>query len=370
MGIVDYVLFKESENSGENRFMKKNMYLLAGITVILFWACSVEKEIDLMSLIENGDFNKAKTEIEAKLNSGELEAEEQDKLSFEIERMDRIRKDFNQTEEQILDYLRTYIPDVKAEDLKKWESTHALEYMIIDGEKRYFTRAARNLFRNDKSCGKIWTKAHGEPKEPEPRKVNLEQHLTKVMNHCSESGDRYVFPARFRIHYQISVNADAVPDGEKIHCWIPFPREIDNRQKKIKLLKTEPENHILADNQQLQRTIFMEKSAKAGTKTDFSVEYEFSNHASYVKIDPEKVKDVDPTGDLAAFVKEEEPHIVFTEEMKTLSGEIVGDEKNPYRKAQKIYHWIDENIPWASAREYSTIRNISMYPVINRHGAW
>jgi hypothetical protein len=59
---------------------------------------------------------------------------------------------------------------------------------------------------------------------------------------------------------------------------------------------------------------------------------------------------------------------VFTPELKALSEKIVGDEKNPYQIARKLYAWIDENIPWASAREYSTIRNLSQYCYENMHG--
>lgn len=51
-----------------------------------------------------------------------------------------------------------------------------------------------------------------------------------------------------------------------------------------------------------------------------------------------------------------------------MSSEIVGNEKNPYLIAKKIFAWIDNYAPWASSREYSTIRNIPMYCYENKHG--
>ena len=38
------------------------------------------------------------------------------------------------------------------------------------------------------------------------------------------------------------------------------------------------------------------------------------------------------------------------------------------KRAKKIFTWISENIPWAGAREYSTIENISDYCIRNMHG--
>jgi transglutaminase-like putative cysteine protease len=49
-----------------------------------------------------------------------------------------------------------------------------------------------------------------------------------------------------------------------------------------------------------------------------------------------------------------------------LSKEIVGDETNPYRIAQKLFAAVDRT-PWAGAREYSTITNISDYALHAGH---
>ena len=62
------------------------------------------------------------------------------------------------------------------------------------------------------------------------------------------------------------------------------------------------------------------------------------------------------------------PEKITLTELKELSKKIVGDETNPYQVAQKLYEWVDMNIPWASAREYSTIRNIPVYCIKNMHG--
>ena len=74
----------------------------------------------------------------------------------------------------------------------------------------------------------------------------------------------------------------------------------------------------------------------------------------------------DITPELAPFVAERAPHVVFTDDLRAFSREVVGDETNPWRIAQKLYAAVDR-IPWAGAREYSTISNISDYALHAGH---
>jgi len=73
------------------------------------------------------------------------------------------------------------------------------------------------------------------------------------------------------------------------------------------------------------------------------------------------------TPELKPYLAERPPHIVFSEDLKSLSKKLVRNETNPYFIARKIFKWINDNIPWASAREYSTFSNISDYVYQNRH---
>ncbi len=349
--------------------MNKMFFYIVLSAAMLFSVtnCSRAGADDYKTLIAQGRFSQAKEQIQQKLEKEDLSMEEQKKLTFELERMERIKKDFTATQDEVIAFIKQYIPDVDDQQLRKWEESRALEYRMINGEKRYFKYAARNLFRIDSECRAIW-KAHHKD-EPQDEAFDLDGHIKSVIQTVKESGQRYVKPVRLQIDYQLEVKSDAVPAGETIRCWIPFPREIPQRQTDIELLSSEPEWHQLAPNKALQRTVYFEKKAQAGKATRFQVRYAYTAYGSYIPIEPEKITAVDasdPT--LKPYLKEEPPHIVFTPELRKLSGRILGGEQNPYRKAQKLFEWVDANIPWASAREYSTIRSLSMYPYENRHG--
>lgn len=353
--------------------MVKNMFSgnIALLLILnLTFSCQVKKEINFEYLINRGDFSLAKEMIKERLiRDTTLTAIEQRNLEFEIERMNRIKKDFTATEEDVIEFIKKYIPDVKKSDLEGWEKEKSLESKKIDGEKKYFKYAARNLFRINKNCKNIWNEYHERNGiDLSTDKMDININNKKIIKNSIKRGKRYSEPVTMKIDYSISVNPNVVPNGEMIRCWIPFPREIENRQYKIKILDSEPTDYHLADNSNLQRTIYFEKQAVKDEEIKFNVQYQYTSQGEFVDIDAAKIIPVDTHGKLKEYLMEEPPHIVFTDRLKDLSKEIVGEETNPYHKAQKIYKWMDENIPWASAREYSTFRNISDYCIYNMHG--
>ena len=345
--------------------MKLRIFFIVLIGLFAF-SCQKKNLSDYQKMVDQGQFAKAQMAIKERLKSDKgLSDSVRTALKFELERMRRIRMDFTKTQKQVLDFIKRYVPQATVKDLRRWEKEHLLEYKIIDGKKWYFNQAARNLFRLDARLKKIWQKAHPDENK---NKFNLDAHIKQVMEDCLHSGLPYADPVRLRIRYSISVHPGQVPRGDTIRCWIPFPREIPHRQLNIKILRTDPSAYILAPNNYLQRTIYFEKPSAGNDTTHFSVTYEYTSQGVYVNIDPQKVEPVDPNGPLKKYLQQRPPHIVFWDTLKTLSKQIVGNETNPYRIAQKIFAWVDSNITWASAREYSTIRHLGLYPVLTRHG--
>lgn len=320
-------------------------------------------------LIDQGEFSIARQLMRMELATNlALAPCEKQSLSFEIERLERIKKDFIRSQEYIINYISEYIPDVTETDLTRWELEKSLEYKIIDGEKKYFQWAGPNLFRINKKAKKI--KQQALSKQPEkPDVFDLDEHNANCIELAKTTGNRFVNPVRFRINYTLIVNKNVVPNGEIIRCWLPYPREVEQRQTDVTFVSSEPAQHLIADNERyLQRSIYLEKPANKDQQTTFKVSFEYTGHAVYNRIDPKKVVPANVTDDLKPYVSERTPHIVFTPKLRVLSKQIVADEKNPFRIAQKIYKWIDENIPWASAREYSTFYNVSDYVYENGHG--
>jgi len=347
----------------------KSLKILLSFLFLLYlipYAAQAQIPTQIKNLIEQGEFTKAQQLMRQELATNlKMTAEQRLDISFEIERLERVQKDFLRTEQEIIEHIKSYYPQVTEADLRRWEQEKSLESMIIDGEKRYFNHAGPNLFRINQKLKEL-KKAKEKPTSPSL--YNRMEDVKRIVKTAQTSGKKFVNPVHARVTYTLTVDKDAVPAGEVIRCWLPFPREIPHRQTNVKLISSKPEKHIIADNQSyLQRSIYLERTAEDGKSPFFEVVFEFKNYAVYQKIDPHKVKPAKINPDLESFVRERPPHVVFSDKLKTLNQQIVGDEKNPYFIAQKIFKFIHDNIPWASAREYSTIPNISDYVYRHRH---
>lgn len=277
--------------------------------------------------------------------------------------MRRILLDFPLTEADVRAALRKDIPDLGEREFAAWDVPSLLERLTIDGEKRYFARAVPNLYRVSIDArlrrAMPWTTREG-PFE------RLHGHHADVVAAARDADAPFVLPRRVRVTQGLTVEADAVPAGSTLRAWIPYPRAIPGQQEDVALLSSEPARHQLAPEDAQQRTVYMEKVTEAGQPTRFSVSYELTIAAQHQAIDADKVVAAPADAALARFLAERPPHIVFTDAMRRFSAEVVGDETNPHRIAQKLFAAVDR-IPWGSAREYSTITNIGDYALRTGH---
>ena len=279
----------------------------------------------------------------------------------------RLLADFCLTEQQVKDYIRKYIPEVTDEQMRRWEETRALECMWLDGEKRYFINAGPNLFRIDSACRDRKLAKEGVIVGGAER-VNAE-NVPAIIRAAKDSARTMVQPKRMRVTYTLTVDTNAVPAGEVVRCWLPFPRTDVARQQDVKLLGTSEPEYVLAPQDCAHSTLYMEKRAVQGRPTVFSETFEYTTYGEWHDLGPEDVQPYDTMSRLyREYTAEREKHVVFTPRLRELAARLADGEDNPYLKAKRIFRWIGNHFPWASAREYSTIDNIPEYVLDNRHG--
>lgn len=287
--------------------------------------------------------------------------------SWEDDLRHRLLVDFCLTEAQVKDYIRKYIPDVTDEQMRKWEDDKSLEYMVFDGEKRYFRNAGPNLFRLDSLCRDIKLAKEGKVVNGS-EKVNKE-NLPEIISSVKESGQSLGAPKRMRVTYTLTVDTNAVPAGEIVRCWLPYPRADIKRQQGVKLISTSEPEYLLSPETCAHSTLYMEKRATLDEPTVFSETFEYTSYGEWHNLKPEDVQPYDTTTALyKEYTAEREKHIIFSPRLRELASKLTEGENNPYLKALRIFRWIDAHFPWASAREYSTIDNIPEYVLNNRHG--
>lgn len=321
---------------------------------------------EIQLLIDDGNFTEARTLINDELKTIADEQISYD-LKFKLDLMDRIEIDFNKSETDVLKYIRKYFPDVDSDQLRGWELKKKLEVKIINGERRYFRNAAPNLFRVDEVCKKKKEEVDGMQKSK--LELFLSEELPKVVAASSKTKQRFIKRGQIKINFSVTVPANTIPEGEVIRCWLPFPKENSQRQKNINLISAFPKSYIIAPDSILQRSIYFEQKTVKDAETRFNIELSYDAYAEYLHDLFSQKLTVDTSSNLfIEFTSERKPHINFSDELKSLSQKIVGGEKNLKEKFKKIYEFISEEVPWASALEYSTINSISNYCIEKGYG--
>ena len=130
------------------------IFLLAFIFALAV-GCSQEKEADINQLINEGEFLQAETLLAKKIGESRNDSVQHKKYIIQLEILSRLRKEFPYSRSDVREQLKPYYPDVSDEQLDNWEAARQLEMRIIDGEKRYFSRAASNLFRLNHEAKKL-----------------------------------------------------------------------------------------------------------------------------------------------------------------------------------------------------------------------
>lgn len=263
----------------------------------------------------------------------------------------RIRLDYNKTESDVRSELQALLPDESPQKIEQLLSSPHLDCRLIDGEKRYFRSAARNLFRLDPSLHPLrdalglntgswrqrWTRSF----------------MSVVYNH--KTGEPLT-PKTFHFlwDFQLTVKPNAVPDGETIRCWLPLPRTLGDYQTDNQLIIASSADYVLSEDHSAHHTIYMEQQAKADTPTVFRVRNDFTTQTELNTLTSLSTRGK-TAQELKPYLVEQLPHIVFSERVVELSKQIIPHRATPLEKVNAIFEWISRNIPWVSAREYSTI---------------
>ena len=347
----------------------KKLFLLIGIAGLC--ACTQVPQTIEVSQIEQalsqGQFTQADSLIRYYLAQNPDARNPQFDQAFMLDWMQRVRRDFGLRDSAVTAYLQRYYDSISPAQRQAWEASNALENMMIDGEKCYFNSAPRNLFRIDSFARKHWEAVHGD--QPDSLDRFLAHHIPSLLAQSKREGREIFHPVRMEVNYTLSVKPNVVPAGEVLRVWMPFPRTDIPRQTEVRLLSAGQEQYILAPDSYAHKSIYMEQTAVEGQPTVFTYRFAYTARAQWAHFSPESLQPYNTSSALyQEFTAERAPQLVFSERIRELCQSIVGDEKNPYLKVQKIYDYIDRNFPWASAREYSTLFNIPEYVLDNRHG--
>ena len=345
----------------------KTIAFLSIAIVLLGCSTTKERDIHIETEIEKGNFTHASHLIDSVIALKTTTIEEQQMLLFTKDSLRRVSLDFNKDLPDVVSWIKEHHGfEPTTAQLEEWEKEKLLEYRIIDQHKKYFRNAAPNLFRLSESARSL-------SNSPKPKSDTPKDSLLIVAFDKKEATNKdwrkTLKPQTMKVVYTLSVKPDVVEDGEIVRAWLPYPRQDIARQTNVKFINASQSDYILSNDATVHSSIYMEKEAESGKPIVFTVEYEFTSHGEW--IDFEMIDDTDLNdypSELAEYTAERKPHIQFTETLKSLTDDVTQNANGTKETVEAIYKHIVENYPWASALEYSTIKNIPEYAIENKKG--
>ena len=310
--------------------------------------------------VNNGQFAKADSLLSS------LSSQECNDHAFLIDSlrqiMQRVRRDFCITPKDGRTEISRRVANVTDSMIEEWKQKKYIETMVIDGTEWWFRKAVRNLWLLDNEI-------FGVQNELARREEYNELYGYYIETMSSKADDNNIRNwHQAEITFTLDVDADAVPSGEKVRVWLPYPFE-NGRQRNIKLIHSSHKAKY-SDNSK-HHTLYLEAKAEAGTPLHFEITFEYEVGAvsySYNEL-AQKIKPYDITKkEYKKYTSSEWPHIVCNEQMRHLADSLTAKGGTPLEQASAIYDWIVENFPWAGARDYSTIPCIPQYVLDNGHG--
>jgi len=328
-------------------------------------SCLTAKNVVEQAVVfeEQGQFREAAGVFTNALAKTNLSAAQRKQLEFELDRLERIRKDFTLTKDALFSQVQALVKDVTPEEFNRWIAEGRFDSREIDGERRFMRSSARNLFYLYPELDSRRVK----PKNSGPHEKAMLDTCRSIQRAALAEKKPYVLPNRFRATMTVTAKPNAAPDGEIIRAWLPIPRHYPY-QKDFELRSATPRTKEINPRNSPIRAAYLEQRARDCKPTLFKIKYDYTTFGVRFNVKPDKVRPCnskDPA--LAPFLRET-THVEFTPGIRALSAQIVGAETNAFRKAKKCFDWIADQIKYSYAIEYSTIRNISEYCRTRRYG--
>lgn len=270
----------------------------------------------------------------------------------------RIELDYSLTKADLLAQLQDRLNGVDEDLLDQWDKEGRFDSREIDGATRYFSSSVSNL---------LFRYLDVRPLRKTPASEAWGRFVAEMVSEIqSDPPYQKLKPQQFHNYMSLTVNADAAKEGETLRCWLPIPQE-NAFQPQVSVIATVPAAKQILPSTTGHRAAYLEQAHQKGKPSEFTVEYSYISHPRITNINLDKVTDNYPK-DIMPWLNEQPPHMMFIDELKEKTHEIIGGEQNPYWKAKKIYLWMSENFTYSYALEYSTLSYISQYCFEKKYG--
>lgn len=274
------------------------------------------------------------------------------RLIVERERIRRLPTQYPWSREEALAKLREIVPSATEEQFDEWELAGRIDFIYINGEKRYFIRSHRSITK------------HPDLIRQAGREVPTENEwLDPMIREIIEKGS---LTRRITLETSVYVEKeDFVPGEYLVH--LPFP-SASAQQSDIRLLEGDPDGIAPADAP--ARTAHWRR--KLDEWHEFALKYSYISSIKYAdplnRPAPDAPLYPDALPPCADDLAESGAFIRFTPYLRDLAASITKDATTQVEKAWRCYTFVTTKVDYSFMRDYFQIDDLGEYCAVNLRG--
>lgn len=298
-----------------------------------------------------GDFEGAVKAIDARL-AMKLPDMLRARLECEKERIRRLPTQYPWTKAQALQKLQELVPSVTEAQFDEWDLQGRLDFIYINGEKRYFLRCHRSIAKHPDLVRQA-----GKDASP------VNEWLDPMIHEIKEKGSA---TRRITLETSIYVEKEDFTPGEYIF-HLPFPTP-SAQQSDICLIEGNPDG--IAPSDAPACTAHWRRSLEQWE--EFKLKYSYVSCIKFAdplnQPAPEAVLYPAEPAPIEADLAEYGAFMRFTPYLKALAADITKDAVTDVQKAWKCYEFVTTKVDYSFMRDYFQIDDLNEFCAVNLRG--
>jgi hypothetical protein len=234
-------------------------------------------------------------------------------------------------------------PQVSQVERDKWLSSGEMEHMTWDGKVHYFVQAVENIpFR------------HLEVMQLDTKTCAGYAELITIFNEkfakpTTPAWQPYTQPVTWTGTAALSVPRDKLPANGTLELWFPCP-VVMAPQDKVTLKSVTPDTYIKQPaslNEDISLAYMEVPLEQLSGNLDITLQFEFTHYTENFQVDPANVGAYDKSDPLYKQYTRSYGNTYISEPIRETAQKVVGNEKNPYLSARKLYDYVLEDIKYS-----------------------
>lgn len=297
---------------------------------------------------------------EAYLASGNVSASLHARDRATVARSLVLQYPFNRS--QIEAIVNERFPNISADRKASWLTPVNSMSIDSDGETWYMDRTVNNILYHNMDVMRESTKMRGDT-------PFYDQMVPYAFAPAMPERGIYRDPLLWEGTETLNIPAEKLPKTGTFRVWLPLPIETDS-QKNVTILSLEPALYLksrTSTNADIGIAYFeVPLDQVSGSHLNITAKFRFTQYEQRYVIDPEKVGMYTTNDPEYIRYTAASRNIALTPELEAEAEKIVGNETNPYRKAQKIY-WHVIGMPYSTLSYARTLANDSSNQPISEY---